>query len=99
MLNSKIRKMKVLKLFITFVIFVFATKVSAQTTTSSAQFNYNFSKLEVYGGAENTFNFRQNQPIISWQDPFSPYFDTSSVWGPTRGRELYVGLRYKLPKI
>ena len=72
---------------------------SKSYTTVNAQLTYNFGKLEVYGGAENIFNFRQNQPIISWQDPFSPYFDTSSVWGPTRGRELYLGLRFKLPKV
>jgi outer membrane receptor for ferrienterochelin and colicins len=67
-------------------------------TTLNAQFTYNFKKFEVYAGCENIFDFRQKQPIISWQDPFSPYFDTSSVWGPTRGREIYVGVRFKLIK-
>ena len=47
-------------------------------------------------GCENIFDFRQLQPIISWQNPFSPYFDTSSVWGPTRGREVYAGIRITL---
>lgn len=65
-------------------------------TTANAQFTYIFKNFEVYAGCENIFNFRQNQPIISWQDPFSPYFDISSVWGPTRGREFYAGLRWKL---
>ncbi|MDW7693977.1 TonB-dependent receptor [Flammeovirgaceae bacterium SG7u.111] len=65
-------------------------------TVANAQFTYNFKKFEVYVGCENIFNFRQNQPIISWQDPFGPYFDTSSVWGPTRGREAYLGVRYRL---
>lgn len=67
-------------------------------TTVNAQFTYNLKKFEVYIGCENIFDFRQKQPIISWQDPFSPYFDTSSVWGPTRGREMYVGVRFKLNK-
>ncbi|MBU3663323.1 MAG: TonB-dependent receptor, partial [Bacteroidetes bacterium] len=58
-------------------------------TTLNAQFTYSFTKFEVYVGCENIFDFRQLQPIISWQNPFSPYFDTSSVWGPTRGREIY----------
>lgn len=62
------------------------------------QFTYNFKKLEVYVGCENVFNFRQKQPIISWQNPFGPNFDTSSVWGPTRGREFYIGARFKLSK-
>ena len=65
-------------------------------TVINAQFTYNFNNLELYGGCENIFDFRQLQPIISWQDPFGPYFDTSSVWGPTRGREAYLGIRIKL---
>ncbi len=65
-------------------------------TTVNAQFTYIFKKFEVYTGCENIFDFRQEQPIISWENPFSPYFDTSSVWGPTRGREAYVGVRFKL---
>ncbi len=69
---------------------------SQDYTTVNAQFTYTFKSLEVYTGCENIFNFRQNQPIISWQNPFSPYFDISSVWGPTRGRELYMGIRWKL---
>ncbi|MGB4844757.1 MAG: TonB-dependent receptor [Ferruginibacter sp.] len=69
---------------------------SKSYTTANAQFTYIFKNFEVYAGCENIFNFRQNQPIISWQDPFSPYFDISSVWGPTRGREFYAGLRWKL---
>lgn len=69
---------------------------SQDYTTVNGQFTYLFKKFEVYTGCENIFNFRQNQPIISWQDPFSPYFDISSVWGPTRGREFYMGIRWKL---
>jgi outer membrane receptor for ferrienterochelin and colicin len=65
-------------------------------TIVNAQFTYTFGQFEVYAGCENIFDFRQEQPIISWQNPFGPYFDTSSVWGPTRGREMYIGLRYRL---
>lgn len=67
-------------------------------TIVNAQLTYSLKKYEVYAGCENIFDFRQLQPIISWQDPFSPYFDTSSVWGPTRGREIYVGVRIRLNK-
>jgi outer membrane receptor for ferrienterochelin and colicin len=69
---------------------------SQSFTIYNVQFTYNLKKLELYAGCENVFNFRQAQPIISWQNPYSPYFDTSSVWGPTRGRELYCGVRFKL---
>ena len=63
----------------------------------NAQFTYNLQKFELYAGCENIFDFRQLRPIIGWQDPFGQYFDTSSVWGPTRGRELYAGVRFKIP--
>ncbi len=66
-------------------------------TTVNMQFTYNFKEFEFYGGCENIFDFRQKQPIVGWQDPFGPYFDTSSVWGPTRGREFYVGMRFRVP--
>ncbi|VAW22961.1 TonB-dependent receptor [hydrothermal vent metagenome] len=65
-------------------------------TLVSAQFTKAWERFEVYLGCENIFDFRQLRPIISWQDPFGPYFDTSNVWGPTRGRELYLGLRFKI---
>lgn len=71
---------------------------SKSYTLINAQLTYNFKRFEVYTGCENIFNFRQDKPIISWQNPFSPYFDTSSVWGPTRGREIYIGVRFKLVK-
>ncbi|MEM6376809.1 MAG: TonB-dependent receptor, partial [Bacteroidota bacterium] len=65
-------------------------------TLINAQFTYNFPSLDIYFGCENIFNFRQNQPILGWENPFGRYFDTSLVWGPTRGRELYVGVKYYL---
>jgi outer membrane receptor for ferrienterochelin and colicin len=67
---------------------------SEEFVVVNSQFTYNFKDFEIYAGCENIFNFRQERPIISWQNPFGPYFDTSSVWGPTRGRELYLGFRY-----
>lgn len=65
-------------------------------TLFNAQFTKNWKKFEAYIGCENILDFRQNQPIIGWQNPFGPYFDTSSVWGPTRGREVYIGIRFKI---
>lgn len=60
------------------------------------QITKNWKKLDVYAGCENLFDFRQKKPIISWENPFGPYFDTSGVWGPTRGREIYAGVRFKI---
>ncbi|MCO5950859.1 TonB-dependent receptor [Mucilaginibacter flavidus] len=62
----------------------------------NGQFTKTWKQFEVYTGCENIFGFRQNQPIIGWQYPFGKYFDTSSVWGPTRGREIYIGVRFKI---
>lgn len=62
----------------------------------NAQFTYNFKRFELYAGSENIFGFRQDRPIMSWQNPFGPYFDTSSAWGPTRGRDVYAGIRFRL---
>ena len=71
---------------------------STPYTVVNAQATYTFKKIEVYAGCENIFDFRQQKPIIGWQDPFGPYFDTSSAWGPTRGREGYIGVRLSITK-
>jgi hypothetical protein len=60
------------------------------------QVNKNFEYIELYVGLENLLNFRQDNPIISSNDPFGPYFDTSFIWGPTKGREFYAGFRFLL---
>jgi len=53
-------------------------------------------KYEVYLGVENLFDFKQKNPILSSEDPFSPYFDSSLIWGPIFGRNIYLGFRYKI---
>lgn len=65
-------------------------------SVSNVQFTKVWKKLDVYAGCENLFDFRQIRPIINWQNPFGEYFDTAFAWGPTRGRELYLGLRMRL---
>ena len=62
-------------------------------TIINAQFNKNFKFIQLYGGIENILNFTQSDPIISADNPFGPYFDTSYIWGPTQGREFYLGFR------
>lgn len=59
----------------------------------NAQFTHKLNNLDFYIGCENILNFTQKDPIISANDPSSPYFNTSNIWGPTRGRELYAGVR------
>ncbi|RPI19613.1 MAG: TonB-dependent receptor [Ignavibacteriae bacterium] len=62
----------------------------------NAQLNKNFDKFEIYAGVENLLNFKQDNPIISAENPFGQYFDTSLNWGPTKGREYYAGFRFLL---
>ncbi|MFK7924133.1 MAG: TonB-dependent receptor [Bacteroidia bacterium] len=53
-------------------------------------------KFDVYLGGENLLNFIQEDPILGSDQPFSPYFDSSLVWGPIFGRNIYMGLRYNI---
>jgi outer membrane receptor for ferrienterochelin and colicins len=52
--------------------------------------------FHVYLGVENLLNYKQTNPIVASDMPYSPYFDASMVWGPVYGRMLYMGLRYKI---
>ena len=54
--------------------------------------------MEIFGGCENVLDYRQLRPIVGYQNPFGKYFDTSFAWGPTRGREFYFGIRFKIAK-
>lgn len=53
-------------------------------------------RFSIYLGAENLLNFRQKNPILSSETPFGPHFDSSLVWGPIFGRNLYLGVRYRV---
>jgi outer membrane receptor for ferrienterochelin and colicins len=65
-------------------------------TILNAQVTKYFKRWDVYLGGENLTNFKQDNPIIAWDDPFGPYFDASNVWGPISGIKVYAGLRYTL---
>lgn len=54
-------------------------------------------RFELYAGGENLLNFRQDHPILGSSNPFGQYFDASMVWGPIFGRNIYAGLRYRIP--
>ena len=53
-------------------------------------------RLEAYLGAENILNFKQDNPILSAENPFGPDFDSSLIWAPIFGRMFYLGVRYKI---
>jgi outer membrane receptor for ferrienterochelin and colicin len=52
--------------------------------------------FEIYLGAENILDFRQEDPILGSEDPFGPYFDSSIIWGPIFGRMIYGGIRLRI---
>ena len=53
--------------------------------------------IEIYLGAENLFDFRQRDAIVSNADPFGPYFDSNFAYAPVFGRNIYIGFRYTIP--
>ena len=72
---------------------------SPTLSTLNTQVTKIFSpKFEIYAGGENITNVRQDTPIISADDPFGAYFDSTQVYGPIFGASYYIGLRYKLNK-
>ena len=63
----------------------------------NAQVTKVFSKqFEFYVGGENLTNFKQDNPVLSAEDPFGTNFDTSIVYAPIMGRMFYVGFRFKI---
>ena len=64
----------------------------------SAQITKRFRHWSIYVGGENLTNYRQDNPIISPENPFSKDFDATLVWGPTMGRKIYAGVRFNIPK-
>ncbi len=72
----------------------------SDTSDPFSQLDFQLTKrwpnFQIYGGVENIFDFRQHFPILGSDEPFGEYFDPSFNWGPTKGREFYLGLRYSL---
>lgn len=65
----------------------------------NGQVTRNFNdQWSVYVGVENILDFRQDNPIISSENPFGNNFDASMVWGPIFGRMAYFGLRMTIGK-
>ena len=68
-------------------------------TQLSAQVTRRFRRWSIYAGGENLTNFKQDNPVISADNPYSRNFDATMVWGPTMGYKLYAGIRYNIPKL
>lgn len=67
-------------------------------TIFNAQITRYFRNWSVYLGGENLSDFTQSNPIIAANDPYSPDFDSSMIWGPVHGRKFYLGIRFNLNK-
>ena len=73
------------------------SEYSPTVGTLNAQITKVFSpKFEVYLGGENVTNVKQDNPIVSADNPFGPNFDTTFVYGPIFGSMYYAGLRFKI---
>ena len=72
-------------------------KYSSNFFLLNAQISKTFKKeFELYIGAENILNFKQQNPIQDAIQPFSENFDAGLVWGPIFGRIIYGGFRWRI---
>lgn len=55
-----------------------------------------FRHFSLYIGGENLTNYRQEIPVINAENPWSPTFDPTLVWGPVHGIMAYAGIRMNL---
>ena len=55
-----------------------------------------FGNLEIYLGAENLFDYKQENPIIGFSSPFGKDFDACNIYAPIMGRMVYGGLRWSI---
>lgn len=62
------------------------------------QITKKFRDLDVYVGGENLSNYRQKHAIINAENPYSPSFNSTVIWGPLMGIKVYAGLRYTIFK-
>jgi outer membrane receptor for ferrienterochelin and colicins len=53
-------------------------------------------KIDAYLGVENALNYRQVNPILSSENPYSEYFDSALIWAPIFGRMVYLGFRFTI---
>ena len=68
-----------------------------------AQVTRRFKGWDVYIGAENLTNFRQEQVLAGYGengviDPRFTSFDASCIWGPLMGIKAHIGFRFTLWK-
>ena len=65
-------------------------------TVFNGQVTRAFKRWEIYLGVENLLDYKQKDPIVAADRPFSQDFDASMVWAPIMGRVIYGGLRFTI---
>lgn len=71
----------------------FSNSINLLNIQVTKVFSRNF---EMYVGGENITNTMQDNPIVSANDPFGSYFDSTLIYAPINGANYYMGLRYKI---
>ena len=59
----------------------------------NAQITKKFRKFDCYLGGENLLSYKQENPILSVDNPYSDIFDASLIYAPVMGRVVYTGIR------
>lgn len=62
----------------------------------SAQLTHVYKRWDFYLGGENLGNYRQPNPIIDSENPFSDTFNANRVWAPIFGVNVYAGFRFSI---
>lgn len=57
-----------------------------------------FRKFSIYVGGENLTNYKQKNPIISADNPWSENFEPTLVYAPINGIMFYIGMRINFLK-
>ena len=62
----------------------------------NAQLTHVYKRWDFYLGGENLGNYRQENPIIDAENPFSDTFNATRVWAPIFGINIYAGFRFSI---
>jgi len=62
------------------------------------QVTHRMKGWDIYLGGENLTNYKQPNPIVNADQPFTSGFDASGIWGPIMGIKAYLGIRVTLWK-
>lgn len=65
----------------------------------NAQITRFFRYWSIYVGGENMTGFKQKNPIVNADNPWSTNFDSTMIWGPLHGAIYYIGVRLNWNKI